>query len=253
MQKTYLITGAGTGIGKAAAIKLAKEGNRIILVGRRESILQEVVQELNGDNHLILPLDVSDKKATNKAFESIDLKDLNLAGVFANAGIGGDNIYGEDDRWEEIININLSGVYYTIMESLSSLKKSQEKFKHILITSSCLARFGVPQYTAYCASKTGLLGLTRALSLELAPFNILVNAITPGWVETEMAQSGIQIIADNTRKTYEDAYKEQMGMVPLGKMSEPEEVANFVWFLFSNQQTSITGQALDINNGAFMI
>ena len=253
MQKSYLITGAGTGIGKAAALKLASEGNRIIIVGRRRSLLEELHESLEGNGHIILSLDVSDKKATHEAFDSIDLLNLNLAGVFANAGIGGDNIYGEDDRWEEIININLSGVYYTIMESLPALKNSGEKFKHILITSSCLARFGVPHYTGYCASKTGLLGLTKALALELAPFNILVNSITPGWVETEMAKKGIQIIADNTRKSYEQAYQEQMQMVPMGKMSEPAEIANFVSFLFSNQQTSITGQGLDINNGAFMI
>ena len=139
------------------------------------------------------------------------------------------------------------------MEAIPLMKKAEEKFKHVLITSSCLARFGVPYYTAYCASKTGLLGLTKALAIELAPFNILVNSITPGWVETEMAKAGIQKLADHNHKSYEDTFREQMGFVPLGRMSDPTEIANYVSFLFSNQQTSITGQALDINNGAFMI
>lgn len=253
MTKTYLVTGAGTGIGEATAKKLAANGNRLILVGRREELLNKLDLELEGEDHIVLGLDVSEKNAVEKAYASIDLQDLNLAGIFANAGIGGENEYGENDRWEKIININLSGVYYSVMAAIPALKSSQEKFKHILITSSCLARFGVPYYTAYCASKTGLLGLTKALAIELAPFNILVNSITPGWVETEMAKAGIQKLADHTDKSYEDTFRDQMGYVPLGKMSDPDEIANFVSFMFSNQQTSITGQALDINNGAFMI
>ncbi|MEM7161515.1 MAG: SDR family NAD(P)-dependent oxidoreductase [Bacteroidota bacterium] len=253
MKKTYLITGAGTGIGKASAKKLSAQGHRLILCGRRTHLLEELNNELAGDDHICLGLDVSNKEKVKSSFQSINLEELNLAGVFANAGIGGENEYGESDRWEEIININLSGVYYTIMESIPSLKKSKEKFKHIMITSSCLARFGVPYYTAYCASKSGLLGLTKALAIELAPFNILVNSITPGWVETEMAKAGIKKLADHTNKTYDETYREQMGLVPTGKMSDPEEIANFLSFMFSNEQTSITGQALDINNGAFMI
>lgn len=253
MKKTYLITGAGTGIGEATAKKLASEGGRVILVGRREGLLYELKDNLEGKGHIALSLDISDKKAVQKAYSSINLEQLNLCGIFANAGIGGENEYGDNDRWEQIININLSGAYYSIMESIPALKRSQEKFKHILITSSCLARFGVPYYTAYCASKTGLLGLTKALAMELGPFNIMVNSITPGWVETDMAKSGIQKIADHANESYEETFKEQMGFVPLGRMSDPSEIANYVSFLFSNQQTSITGQALDINNGAFMI
>ncbi len=253
MQKTFIITGAGTGIGKATAHKLANEGHRLVLCGRRGHLLTELESELKGDEHITLSLDVSDKKAVKEAYDSIGLSDLNLAGIFANAGIGGENEYGDDDRWEQILNINLSGTYYSIMEAIPAMKKAEEKFKHILITSSCLARFGVPYYTAYCASKTGLLGLTKALAIELAPFNILVNSITPGWVETEMAKAGIQKLADHSSKSYEDAFREQMGYVPLGRMSDPNEIASYVSFLFSNKQTSITGQALDINNGAFMI
>ena len=233
--------------------KMANDGGRIILVDRREGLLNELKEQLEGEGHMVLGLDISNKKAVQEAYASINLEKLNLCGIFANAGIGGENEYGENDRWEQIININLSGTYYSIMEAIPSLKKSDEKFKHVMITSSCLARFGVPYYTAYCASKTRLLGLTRALAIELAPFNILVNSITPGWVETEMVKSGIQKIADHSNKSYEETFRDQMGYVPLGRMSDPKEIANYVSFMFSNQQTSITGQALDINNGAFMI
>ena len=88
--------------------------------------------------------------------------------------------------------------------------------------------------------------------MELASERILVNALTPGWVETEMAQQGIQLLADRGNRPYEDEYKDQMGYVPLGRMSDPSDIATFVDFLMSEKQTSITGQGLDINNGSWM-
>jgi NAD(P)-dependent dehydrogenase (short-subunit alcohol dehydrogenase family) len=121
-----------------------------------------------------------------------------------------------------------------------------------LITSSCLARFGVPNYTAYCTSKTGLLGLTRALSVELAASRILVNALCPGWVDTDMARAGIQLLADRAGEPFQTAFDTQMGFVPLQRMSLPQEVAKLVEFLFSGAQTSMTGQGIDINNGSWM-
>jgi NAD(P)-dependent dehydrogenase (short-subunit alcohol dehydrogenase family) len=250
--KTFLITGAGTGIGAAAAKHLAGHGATVILAGRRANALEEVLKTLPGKGHGLMPVDVSDKKALNVALKEV-MGDNALDGVFANAGIGGENRYGESDRWAEIIDINLSGSYYTAMECLPYLKRSKEKYRNLVISSSCLARFGVPYYTAYCASKTGVTGLTRALAVELATSRILVNAILPGWVNTEMARAGIQKLADHTHKPYEKALKEQLGFLPLQKMSEPDEIAALVGFLFSNVQTSITGQCIDINNGSHMI
>jgi NAD(P)-dependent dehydrogenase (short-subunit alcohol dehydrogenase family) len=110
----------------------------------------------------------------------------------------------------------------------------------------------VPNHSAYIASKTAVLGLTRAWAVEWAREQILVNAITPGWVETQMSKDSIQRHADRNQSTYDSAYKEQMNYVPTGRMAQPEEVGNFVTFLFSGKQNSITGQALDINNGAYM-
>jgi len=251
--KTILITGAGTGIGAASAEKLAASGYAILLVGRRKEKLEAILPRLEGRGHDVLSVDVSDKNALHAALHSGVMDGRELCGVFANAGIGGSNEYGEDDRWEEIININLSGAYYTVMECLPLLKKNTDRYKNILITSSCLARFGVPNYTAYCASKSGLMGLVRALAVQLAEDRILVNAILPGWVDTEMARNGIQLLADHLEQGFEQTVKEQMSEVPLQKMSEPQEVAALVDFLFDDKQRSITGQCLDINNGSFMI
>ncbi len=252
--KTIIITGAGTGIGAAAAIELAKDNNiKLVLIGRRRAKLLEVQAQLNNmSQHIVLAADVADRNDFHRAILKLKPESLNICGIFVNAGVGGSNDYDQDDRWEEIININLTGAYISIMETLPYLKKSSESYRNILITSSCLARFGVPNHTAYCASKTGLLGLTRALAVEHASNNILVNAILPGWVETEMAKAAIQALADSQNISYQESFDQQMSYVPLGKMSQPEELAKLVKFYMTNQQSSITGQCIDINNGAFM-
>ena len=118
--------------------------------------------------------------------------------------------------------------------------------------SSCLARVGVPGHTAYCASKAGLLGLTRALALEWAERGVLVNAICPGWVETEMARSGWQNIADANGQTLEQARGDALALVPTGRAAQPEEIAALVAFLLGPGGRSFTGQALDPNGGSWM-
>ena len=121
----------------------------------------------------------------------------------------------------------------------------------MIVVSSCLARFGVPGYTGYCASKSGLLGLVRALALELAP-HVQVNAICPGWVDTQMARDGIAGMAQSMDISYDDAYQQAMSMVPLGRMSKPEEIAGSVSWLLSPDAWGMTGQGIDINAGSWM-
>jgi NAD(P)-dependent dehydrogenase (short-subunit alcohol dehydrogenase family) len=253
--KTYLVTGAGSGIGRATAVVLSGLDNaRIILIGRTKATLEETVQLMhNPERHIVKAFDIRESASWREAFKDHNAEELNLCGVFANAGTGGENHYGENDAWAEIISTNLTGTYVTVMEMLPFLKGAQQDYKNIVITSSCLARFGVPNYTAYCTAKTGLLGLTRSLALEVASEKILVNAILPGWVETDMAKASIQRLADRSSNSYEQALTEQKSFVPLNRMSQPEEIGKLIKFLFTNEQTSITGQGIDINNGSFMI
>jgi len=253
MKKTVLITGAGTGIGRATAVKLASDGYAVVLAGRTQETLEATKSELAGEDHKVITVDVGDKKAVANAINQNLSKEDNLVAVFANAGIGGENKYGDDDRWERIIQTNLNGPYYTIMECLPFLEASSSEFKHVLITGSCLSRFAVPNYPAYIASKSGVNGLAKALAIDFADKKILVNAILPGWVETEMAKAGIQMLADANNQGYQVTFDQQMGFVPLHKMSQPHEIADFVSYLFSGKQTSMTGQSIDINNGSFMI
>ncbi len=248
---TFLISGAGSGIGRATAVRLAKEGHATVLVGRTKTKLETVRAELNSpERHQILTADIADRTSLATGLGELQLN--SLAGVISNAGIGGENNYGDNDRWLEILNINLTGTYYLVNECLPFLRKDTSAYKHIIIVSSVLARLGIPRYSAYCASKAGLLGLMRSWAAEFARRKILVNAICPGWVETDMARDGIRALAEVTEKEYDTAYREQMAHVPLAKMSQPEEVASLVAYLISQEQTSFTGQVFDINNGAVM-
>ena len=249
--KTIVVTGSGSGIGQATAKVLASRGYSLILLGRNMSALEKTRKELDKPaDHRCFSCDIRKPETIRDAL--VESGAGSLYAVIANAGVGGENHYSNGDRWQEIIDTNLSGSYYTVQECLPYLKKNRTGFAKIIFVSSILARLGVPGYSGYCASKAGLLGLTRSLASELAGDKILVNALCPGWVNTDMAQMGLQAFADALSITKEDAYKDAMGHVPLRKMSETEEIANLTAFLISDEQTSITGQSFDINNGALM-
>ena len=249
MPESILITGAGSGIGRSIAQVLSEKGYTLILLGRNLKNLENTKILLkNPEQHQCQPCDISNHEEIKLALRNVS----SLYGLIANAGIGGENQYGEQDRWQEIIDTNLTGTYQTIHECIPFIKNNSAPYKKIIIISSIRARLGVPGYSGYCASKAGLLGLTRSLAIEHSTDGILVNALCPGWVDTEMAQEGLQGFADALKISKDEAYKEAMQPVPLGKMSQPEEVAKLVAFLISEEQNSITGQTLEINNGALM-
>ncbi|RKR81117.1 3-hydroxybutyrate dehydrogenase [Mucilaginibacter gracilis] len=245
--KTYIISGAGSGIGQAIAQKLAEQGNHCILLGRNKQTLQQTLSALRGNGHRMLVADIRSKESLAKA--ALDIDGFTIHGLIANSGVGGENYWGDADRWDDIIATNLTGTYNFVNTFLPQLRKAGDE-KQIVITSSVLARLGVANYSAYCASKAGLLGLMRSWAVQFAPEKILVNAICPGWVDTEMSQDGLQGIADGIGITKAEFYDIAMQSVPLRRMSEPEEIADLVFYL--TQQRSITGQTIDINCGAVM-
>jgi NAD(P)-dependent dehydrogenase (short-subunit alcohol dehydrogenase family) len=225
------VTGAARGIGLAIAERLASEGARLTLIDRDEPQLAGATVRV---------VDISDRGAVAAAFtEPLD-------GLVANAGIGGANEPGENDRFDEILQTNLYGTYWCVRAAEPLLADGGR----IVVTSSILSRIGVAGYTGYCASKAALLGLTRSLAAELAPRRIQVNAICPGWVDTDMTRLGLSLFEGLTEAEAWEVAKQE---VPLRRMSDPSEIAGTVAWLLSGDSVGVTGQAIDQNNGAFMI
>jgi NAD(P)-dependent dehydrogenase (short-subunit alcohol dehydrogenase family) len=233
--KHVVVTGAGTGIGRAIAQRLAEEGAHLTLMARDQSRLRDVVP-----GAVTKSVDIRDRDAVLAAFDG------QLDALVANAGIGGPNAPGDGDRWDDIVQTNLSGSYWCVRAAEPLLTDGGR----IVITSSILARIGVSGYTAYCASKAGLLGMVRAFAAELAPRGIQVNAVCPGWVNTDMAWQGL---SEWPGLTPDEAWEIAKQEVPLRRMGEPEEIAGTVAWLLSPDALGVTGQGIDHNNGAWMM
>lgn len=245
----FVITGAGSGIGRAIAQRLYREECSVTLLGRRLEVLKETAKNMNPDRVRVFQCDIKNKSRLREVCTSC-VADLGpIHGVIANAGIGGPNEPGEEDRFLELVETNLVGTYQTLRAVQPHL--STQGVAHMVVVSSCLARFGVPGYSGYCASKAGLLGMVRALAHELAP-KIQINAICPGWVDTQMARDGIAGMAKGMGISYEEAHTQAMSVVPLGRMSKPEEIAGTVLWLVSSDAHGMTGQGIDINAGSWM-
>ena len=174
-----------------------------------------------------------------------------IDGLVNNAGTSGTTpLEGErnDALWGTVLRVNLDGPYFFTASSLPHMSNGGR----IVNISSILGRFGVPGYAAYCTSKHGLIGLTRTAALELAPRGITVNAICPGWVDTEMARKGMHAGAEATDQTYEEFRADALAAVPLGVIVEPDEVASLIAFLLGPDAGNITGQAYNICGGQTM-
>ena len=246
----FLVTGAGTGIGRAVARRLVAEGAQVTAVGRRIELLDALAAETPG-SITARAADIRDGDALAAIAEASVAERGPFRGVVCNAGIGGANTPGPDDRFFDIVDTNLVGTYRTIRATQPHLAAGPDT-RHVVVMSSILARFGVPSYTGYCASKAGLLGLVRAFAHELADANVQVNALCPGWVATDMAWRGIDAIAKGLGTDRAGGLADAMSHVPLGRMSEPEDVAGLVAWLVSSDARGVTGQTLDMNNGAWM-
>lgn len=250
-----LITGAGTGIGRAIALALAEAGAHVALTGRRLRLLEESAALIRSRCAAAAPpqvrvLDVTDRAAVDAVTAELTRAMGPLDVLVNNAGVGGPNACSSDgpDRWDEVVRTNLDGVFFASRAALRSFRDGGR----VLNIASVLGKFGVPGYTAYCASKHGVIGFTKALALELAPRRITVNALCPGWTETEMAVQGMQGIAASTGTTYEQARASALALVPMGRIVQPEEVGQLALYLCSPQAAMVTGQAWSICGGSTM-
>ena len=243
-----VVTGGGRGIGKAIAERLAAEGANLTLLARDVERLEPVAAQLDAG---FAACDIRDRARVDAAFAAAASERGPIHALVANSGLGGPNEDGPDDRFDDLVATNLSGTYYCTRAAVRQLAPGPER-RDVVVIASILARIAVSGYTGYSASKAGLLGLVRSFAAELAPENVQVNAICPGWVDTEMAWEGIDGFAEAIGSTREDAYRRAMSDVPLRRMSNPEDIAGTVAWLLSADSRGVTGQAIDQNGGAWV-
>jgi NAD(P)-dependent dehydrogenase (short-subunit alcohol dehydrogenase family) len=250
--RVALVTGGGRGIGRAIAFSLSGQDTLVAVSGRTAAQLKRTADEIaqRGGRSLALEMDVTDEASVASAMAALRAQAPRLDVLVNNAGIGGgEPVAGSDvARWKSVIDTNLTGMYLVTREALPVMNDGGR----IVNISSVLGRFGVPGYTAYCASKHGVIGFTRALALELTPRQITVNALCPGWVNTDMAADGMRMGAAATGQTFEEFRASALGRVPIGRIIQPEEVAELVKFLAAPATAAITGQTYNICGGQIM-
>jgi gluconate 5-dehydrogenase len=238
---TALITGGGTGIGLAAAKCLAACGARVIVAGRREKELAAAVAAI-GPAASAQVLDVGDLKAIPHIAKELRAKHGPIGILFNNAGINLKKPFAETNDAEllNLLQTNVVGANSLTHALLPQLKESGHG--SVVFTSSMAAIFGLPKVTAYSISKAALSGAVRSLAAELGEYNIRVNAVAPGWIETEM-----------TRKAFEhDQPRKQriLNRTPLGRMGEPADIGWAVAYLCSPAAKFVTGTILTVDGGA---
>ncbi len=252
MTRTALVTGGGRGIGRAIALALGGKRTTVVVAGRTRRDLLAAVSEIEalGGRALAVTMNVSDEKSVARAMSQVGKTIRHLDVLVNNAGIGGgEAIAGSDtERWRSVVDTNLVGTYLVSRAAVPLLGTGGR----IINLSSVLGRFGVPGYTAYCASKHGVIGFTRALALELVDRQITVNAVCPGWVDTEMAAEGMRQGAAANGWTFEKFKERALANVPIKRIIQPDEVARLVCFLASPDASAITGQTYNICGGQTM-
>ncbi len=250
--RVALVTGGGRGIGRAIARALGGPDTFVAVAGRTRSQLDSAAIDLErlGGRALAIDVDVTSEASVAAGVQQLAEAAGHVDVLVNNAGVGGgEPIAGSDvERWRRTIDTNLTGMYL-VTRGVVPLMRGGGRIVNI---ASVLGRFGVPGYTAYCASKHGVIGFTRALALELAPEQITVNALCPGWVDTEMAAEGMRQGAEATGTTFEQFRDSALGAVPIKRIIQPEEVAELVKFLASPGAAAITGQTYNICGGQTM-
>lgn len=242
MARQVLITGSSRGIGKAAALYLAKNCYEIVLhCAKNFSKAEEVLSEIKklGSGGRILQFDIKDRDACRQIIEKDILEHGSYYGVVLNAGIAKDNVFPamEDDEWDDVLNTNLNGFYNVLKPVVMPMIQARTGGR-IIALSSVSGLAGNRGQVNYSASKAGIIGAVKALSLELAKRKITVNAIAPGVIESDM-----------TNELQEEDIKK---MIPMKRFGLPEEVASLVNYLMSEDAGYITGQVISVNGGLYL-
>ncbi len=239
--KVALVTGASRGIGRAVAETLLEAGATVIGTATSERGA-EAIQAYLGDKGHGLVLNVTDSDSVAELFASIKEKVGDVDILVNNAGITRDNLLMrmKEEEWVDIIDTNLSSLYRTSKPVLRAMMK--KRGGRIINIGSVVGSMGNPGQTNYCAAKAGLIGFTKSLAREVASRQITVNAIAPGFIQTDM-----------TDELTEEQQKGIMSQVPMERLGQPQEIANAVLFLASDSAAYITGETLHVNGGMYMV
>ncbi|MGB8492978.1 MAG: 3-oxoacyl-[acyl-carrier-protein] reductase [Candidatus Acidiferrum sp.] len=241
--KVAVVTGASQGIGREIALALAEAGAKVVVAARNEEKLAALVQEIagKGGEAFAVKLDVADAEQTKAAFKIILEKFGKVDILVNNAAINRDGlaVRMKADDWEAVLRTNLTGAHLCIQQVLPGMMKARAG--RIINIASVVARMGNAGQVNYVAAKAGLIGLTKAMAIEIASRNITVNAVAPGFIETPMTD------------VLPDKVKEELKVrIPLGRMGSARDVAAAIVFLASDEACYITGHVLDVNGGMYL-
>ncbi len=249
-----VVTGAGRGIGRCIALALAQAGADVAVTARTQSELEALVAEIQalGRHSLAARCDVTDPEQVKYMAETLLAGLGGLDILVNNAGNAGSHkfVNHPDDLWQRMLAVNLTSVYYVTKAFVPTL--IDQRGGRIITVASIASRVGGGYIAAYTAAKHGVLGLTRALAVELLPYNITVNAICPGYVNTPMTDASIANIVARTKMSEEQARAVLEKSSPQNRLMEPEEVAAIAVFLAQDIARGITGQAINLDGGGVM-
>jgi len=241
--KVALVTGASQGIGRATALALAQAGANVGVAARSADKLASLVSEIEGAGGaaVAVPMDVADAGQVKAGFQQVLSRFSRLDILVNNAAITRDTLAlrMKLEDWDAVLRTNLTGAHLCIQQALGAMLK--QRSGRIINLSSVVAQTGNAGQANYVASKAGLIGLTRAIAVEVASRNITVNAVAPGFIATPMTDVLSQEIKDKMK-----------AMIPLGRFGSDKDIAAAIVFLASDEASYITGQVLEVNGGLHM-
>jgi 3-oxoacyl-[acyl-carrier protein] reductase len=241
--RTALITGASRGIGKACALALAASGHRVVLAARSLEKLEETAEaaRIVGAETFVLEMDLANFASVTSAITKASKEFGRIDVLVNNGGVTKDGlaVRMKQADWQMVLDTNLSGSFYAIQQVLPGMMR--ERWGRIVNISSVVGERGNPGQANYVASKAGLIGLTKSLAQEVGSRNITVNAVAPGFIETDM-----------THALKAELKQMMIEQTPLKRMGAPDDIASAVKFLVSDEAAFITGHVLDVNGGIYM-